>query len=305
MVEMFKMSTDLFKKIDNAVLDLQAAQSQTYEAPLQKLARLLDNSDDLRALNEKLVNNVDFDEFLRRSEDTVGGMSGSARLEWTNDDEKNLALQFLLIQKLAKHELDPVNFSYEFFYSGKKFTENIHNMVRSLIIPFVRDYKAYIQSHGNIKAELKMPVSNNKIFIVHGHDHGALQSVARYIEKQSFEAIILHEQANGGRTIIEKIEANSDVGFAIVLLTPDDTGKAKKEIEYSSRARQNVILELGYFIGKLGRDRVCALKSDELEIPTDFAGVVWTEMDKTEAWKFHLARELKAAGYPVDLNKLA
>lgn len=176
-------------------------------------------------------------------------------------------------------------------------------MVRSLIIPFWRDYKLYIQSHGETEVELRVSVSNNKIFIVHGHDNGALQSVARYLEKHKFEAIILHEQANSGRTIIEKIEANSDVGFAIVLLTPDDLGKANNEQELSPRARQNVILELGYFIGKLGRDRVCALKSAELEIPSDYVGVVWTEMDKAEAWKFHLAKELKAAGYNVDMNR--
>lgn len=297
------MSNDLFKKIDNTILDLQASQLQTYEACLQKLVRLLNHSD-LQPYNQKLTQNIDLDDFLKKSETTQGGMVGSARLLWTDDDEHNLALQYLLIQKLAIDEGFAVNFSYNYYYVSGKIINNIHNMARGLIIPFIRDYKVYIQSQGDTKVELKMPVSNNKIFIVHGHDHGALQSVARYIEKQSFEAIILHEQANGGRTIIEKIEANSDVGFAIVLLTPDDLGKAKDAADYSPRARQNVILELGYFIGKLGRDRVCALKSAELEIPSDYVGVVWTEMDKAGAWKFHLAKELKAAGYNIDMNKV-
>ncbi|MCH7328166.1 TIR domain-containing protein [Acinetobacter modestus] len=297
------MANDLFKKIDNTVLDLQASHFQTYEASLQKLARLL-NHPNLQVYNEKLVQDVDIEQFLQESEESERGMLGSARLEWTNDDEKNLALQYLLIQKLGTVDGYASTFSHYYFYANGKIINHVHNMVRNLIIPFVRDYKIYIQSHGETQVELKMSVSNNKIFIVHGHDHGALQSVARYLEKHKFEAIILHEQANSGRTIIEKIEVNSDVGFAIVLLTPDDLGKAKDANDYSPRARQNVILELGYFIGKLGRDRVCALKSAELEIPSDYVGVVWTEMDRTEAWKFHLAKELKAAGYNVDMNKV-
>lgn len=97
---------------------------------------------------------------------------------------------------------------------------------------------------------------------------------------------------------------NSDVGFAIALLTPDDVGRALSEVLERPRACQNVILELGYFIGKLGRERVCALKVAELEIPSDYVGVVWTEMDKHEAWKINLAKELKAAGYHIDMNKM-
>lgn len=296
------MTNDLFLKIDNAVLDLQASHSQTYESELQKLGRLL-NHGDLQVFNQKLIENLNLDEFLSKSDKTAGSFSGSAKLVWTDDDDVNLGVKFLMIQKMAKEDGFAWSFSHDYFNSGRKIIDNIHAMVRNLIIPFVRDYKTYIQSQGQTKVELKMPVYNNKIFIVHGHDYGAQQSVARYLEKHGFEAIILHEQANGGRTVIEKIEANSDVGFAVVLLTPDDVGKAKDAHDYSPRARQNVILELGYFIGKLGRDRVCALKSDDLEIPSDYVGVVWTEMDRAEAWKFHLAKELKAAGYDVDMNK--
>lgn len=297
------MTSDLLKKIDNTVLDLQASHFQTYEALLQKLARLLRYAE-LDCYNQKLIKNVNLDDFLQKSFKSQGGMIGSASLEWSDNDDENLALQYLLIQKFGNEEGYASNFSYTFYHSSGKIINYIHNMVRNLIIPFVRDYKQYIQSNGSTKLEVILPVSNNKIFIVHGHDHGALQNVARYLEKNAFQAIILHEQANSGRTIIEKIELNSDVGFAIVLLTPDDMGKSLSETDYRPRARQNVILELGYFIGKLGRERVCALKTAELEIPSDYVGVVWTEMDKHEAWKFHLAKELKAAGYHIDMNKI-
>ena len=146
-------------------------------------------------------------------------------------------------------------------------------------------------------------VLSQKVFIVHGHDDGARQTVARFIERIGFEAIILSEQANQGRTIIEKIEVHGDVAFAIVLLTPDDVGgKAAESLR--PRARQNVLLELGYFIAKLGRERVCTLAKGDLEIPTDFAGVVWEPLDDAGAWKQALARELNAAGYPIDWNKV-
>lgn len=295
------MTSDLLRKIDNTVLDLQASHYQTYEALLQKLARLL-RHDELQAYNEKLIHNVNLNDFLNNSFDTQSGMVGSACLEWTENDDENLALQYLLIQKFGNEESFAENFGYTFYHSSGKTINYIHSMVRSLIIPFVRDYKQYIQSSGSTKLEVILPVLNNKIFIVHGH--GALQTVARFLEKNDFEAIILHEQANNGRTIIEKIEKNSDVGFAVVLLTPDDIGRALSDLEDKPRARQNVILELGYFIGKLGRERVCALKTTELEIPSDFGGVVYTEMDRHEAWKFSLAKELKAAGYFIDMNKM-
>ena len=117
-----------------------------------------------------------------------------------------------------------------------------------------------------------------------------------------FVPIILHEQANRGGTVIEKIEAYGDVGFAVVLLTPDDEGSVKGGTS-EPRVRQNVLLELGYFLGRLGRDKVCALKRGTVEIPSDFAGVVWESMDGND-WKQALGRELEAAGHEIDWNKV-
>lgn len=145
------------------------------------------------------------------------------------------------------------------------------------------------------------PGSMTKIFIVHGHDGALQQSVARVIEKQGIEAVILSEQANQGRTIIEKFEANSDVGGAICLFTADDVGKAKDAASESPRARQNVVLETGYFMGKLGRKHVVILADSEIEIPSDLSGMVYTN---TTNWEVSLLKDLKAMGYEVDFNKL-
>lgn len=141
----------------------------------------------------------------------------------------------------------------------------------------------------------------DKVFIVHGHDNTLKQEVARIIEKQGLEAVILSEQANGGKTIIEKIEENSDVGAAICLFTGDDYGRAKDATSENLRARQNVVFEAGYFMGKLGRGNVILIASPDIEIPSDLQGVVYTNKDM---WQTDVLRELKAIGYNVDFNKL-
>ena len=145
--------------------------------------------------------------------------------------------------------------------------------------------------------------SSNKVFIVHGHAGEAREAVARFLDRLGFEPIILHEQANQGKTIIEKFEAHAGVGFAVILLTPDDVGGPSAS-EQKARARQNVMLELGYFIGRLGRGRVCALKAGDIEMPSDILGVVWTPYDASGAWKLGLAKELQAAKYSIDWNKV-
>ncbi len=141
----------------------------------------------------------------------------------------------------------------------------------------------------------------DKIFIVHGHDGELKQSVARIIEKQGIDAVILSEQANQGRTIIEKFEGYSDVSGAICLFTADDIGKAKSSLEDKYRARQNVVMETGYFMGKLGRNRIVILADSGIEMPSDLSGVVYSD---TANWQIDLLKELRAMGYNVDFNKL-
>jgi predicted nucleotide-binding protein len=158
---------------------------------------------------------------------------------------------------------------------------------------------------GNLQGGVAPRELSKRVFVVHGHDSGAKDSVARYVEKLGLEATILHEQPNSGRAVIEKFEDYSDVGFAIVLLTPDDIGGlVDRPDQLNPRARQNVIFELGYFVGRLSRSCVCALYKKGVEIPSDLSGVLFVEFDPGGAWRKDVARELVEAGLQVDRDAL-
>lgn len=160
------------------------------------------------------------------------------------------------------------------------------------------------------RTEMDLTSSPNKIFIVHGHDNEIKESVARFIEKIGLEAIILHEKPNrGSNSIFSKLKNNSDVTFAVVLLSGDDYGYSKEESAKSKklRARQNVIFELGYFLAHLGENKVYALKEDgvDFEMHSDFSGIVYGLYQRNNSnWKNQLSRELLAAGLRIDSNKL-
>jgi predicted nucleotide-binding protein len=143
--------------------------------------------------------------------------------------------------------------------------------------------------------------ASESVFVVHGHEEGPREAVGRFLEKIGLRPVILHEMANKGRSLLTKFsEEASDVGFAIVLMTPDDRGGANSGTQ-SARARQNVIFEMGFFIGKLGASRVASLVHKEVERPSDYDGIVYIPLETD--WRLPLCRELIAAGYSIDLNK--
>ena len=166
-------------------------------------------------------------------------------------------------------------------------------------------FKQYLEDmeDENESAEEIVSVNSDysKVFIVHGHNGELKEAVARVIERQGIKPIILSEQANRNATIIEKIEANSNVNSAICLFTSDDFGREKTESMDNPRARQNVVFETGYFIGKLGRENVVLVSDGNIEIPSDLQGVVYSNYNE---WKFQILKELKAIGYCIDYNKL-
>lgn len=293
---------DVFEQLRHATLDMQGADYQTYEKPLRRICKLL-SIPGLAETNRELTNGLTLEKFLCESQASGGGMVGSHRPSWPDDEKEQLGITLLLILKMGDEPDFLLDFAHTYFSSSSKHNAALRAIVGQLIIPFLRDYKAFVLNNGKPEPKVIMPKSN-KVFIVHGQDVAARETIARFIEQLGFDAVILHEQANRGGTIIEKIEANRDVGFAIVLLTPDDEGRRIGDSDLAPRVRQNVLLELGYFMAYLGRPNICALRRGDVDIPSDFAGVVWTDLDTAGAWKTSLGRELAAAGYSLDWNKV-
>jgi predicted nucleotide-binding protein len=294
------------EKVRNIITDMRRADSQSFDRHTDRLSRALRD----RALEEcvnELTAGLDLDAWLEAGNATQVGMVGSAKLKWPESEREELGLVILLAHRFAENQRAALEFAHTFYYSGAKFSTNLQHMVSQVFVPFERDFSAFVQRKLGVKDRSetvdRAPDYPRRVFLVHGHDSGVREAVARFLEQIDFEVIILHEQPNKGRTIIEKFEAHADAGFAVVLLTPDDYGRADKDKEEQPRARQNVILELGYFIGRLGRDRVVALKRGSVEIPSDVLGVVYTEFDDGAGWKQGLAKELEAANYQIDWKR--
>lgn len=171
----------------------------------------------------------------------------------------------------------------------------------------VKEAVSLIAKGENVK-EIENNVSKNKVFVVHGHDNIAKDLVAGFLSSHELKPIVLHRQADRGRTLIDKFEKHaSGVGYAVILFTPDDMGAKKPKRltenilkELRPRARQNVVFELGFFVGQLGRENVRVLHNKGVEILSDFAGVLYTQFNpKSDAWKIELHREISAAGLPI------
>ena len=171
-------------------------------------------------------------------------------------------------------------------------------------------YSVQGKNQDEIRAVLEgaVSVANKKVFVVYGHDDIAKLQLEALLRRWDLEPIILDQQASAGQTIIEKLEEyGSDVGYAIILATPDDEGKAKTETDYKSRVRQNVVLELGMFLAKLGREKVAILLKEtaNFEKPSDIQGLVYIPFqDRVDDVALNLIRELTRQGYSIDTAKL-
>lgn len=212
----------------------------------------------------------------------------------------------IFTEELEMIRLVPIEFGVLGTPGSKSDQYSVWNNGKKKLINLLNNMKFDIVSFSRTDAQISENFSKTlgkKIFIVHGHNNEMKEAVARLLENKKFEPIIFHEQANKGRTIIEKlIQEGNTVSFAIILLSGDDifqTTEGKKVV----RTRQNVILELGYFLGILGKERVFVLYStdNDFEMPSDFHGVLYTEYDKYGAWKTELCKELIAIGHYIQL----
>lgn len=198
------------------------------------------------------------------------------------------------------------SFSLSFFMGSTPDSEFIYACreglltTKGIFLTYLEEISLEYKESENIKT-MKLERTFNDVFIVHGHDGELREKVARLLEKQNIKPIILNEKLNRGATIIEKFEENSKVAAAIALFTTDDEGRKVGDSELKKRARQNVIFETGYLMGKIGRDNVILLSNDEIDIPSDLSGIVY--INKAE-WEIRVLKELRDTGYSIDLNKL-
>ena len=262
---------------------------------IERLSALRDAIDGLRGLD------ADSPEFLKWYED----VKGAFRYVFCDKSDQMKSFSNIKFRSDFSASIDEVNsrLARDAYMSGLK---ESYALIASLIeqIEVYSDDDGGPTQRGN-KGERIGQAASNQVFVVHGRDQGALAEVKQVLIQLGLDPVVLQDLPNQGRTIIEKFEDYAQVGFAVVICTPDDEGKlAQGDREPQPRVRQNVVFEWGYFIGELGRARVCALIKGEVEIPSDYAGVLYVEMDGNGAWKLRLARELKQAQYAVDANKL-
>ncbi len=257
----------------------------------EKMSELLTQARSLLQ-NHVTSSDMDFKKWHLRTEKFLKAAFGEESDEFKRFNARNFS-PIMLSSSMDKHER---HILYE-----KACTDDLNNTIS--------DFDVYLEceddEEDNEMNQNKHDVEKNhpfdKVFVVHGHDGELKLEVARLLEKQNIQAVILSEQANQGKTIIEKIENYSDVGAAIILFTCDDLGRAKEAKDDKSRARQNVIFEAGYFMGLLGRDRTIIIHEEGIEIPSDLNGLVYTDKGN---WEINICKELKAIGFSVDMNKL-
>jgi predicted nucleotide-binding protein len=191
---------------------------------------------------------------------------------------------------------------------------DVQNKIRRLVSVAERvrlfDEAAMVRSAASsIRSSPERQGAAESIFIVHGRDDALKHAVHGFLRQVTeLEPTVLHDQPNAGRTLIEKFEGEGGgATFAVVLLTGDDVGRlndADDSIALERRARQNVVFELGFFVGLLGRPRVAVIYEEGVTIPSDIEGLAYIPYDERGAWRMLLARELKAAGIGVDANRM-
>lgn len=188
------------------------------------------------------------------------------------------------------------NFSFELFNEGSV-SENISQLNRTFLGYFIEALNDIANANPEVDIEKPKKIDGDVVFIIHGHDNELKNEVLLLLKRAGVNAIVLHEQADKGRTIIDKlIEESNNAGYAVALLTPDDLTE-----NGNTRARQNVILEIGYFIGIVGKERLRMVVKSNIEIPSDLGGILYEKYDAQGAWKIKLLKEIQAVGIYVDI----
>lgn len=223
-------------------------------------------------------------------------VSNSWKLPDNYNDAK--ALSYFLYKNAAKENENGTK-TVRYLFSEDKYKDKIHQFNKVFLLYFcvVVDEILKYEKKVNIKSSLVDEPS--KVFLIHGHDINLLREVQLLLNRANIKVIVLAECSDMGRVIIDKlIEEGKGAEYAIALLSPDDLMK-----DYSIRARQNVILEIGYFLGKLGKEKVRMLKKGNVEIPSDLKGILYTDYNNS-GWQLNILKEMQAVGLKIDLNNV-
>jgi predicted nucleotide-binding protein len=247
--------------------------------------------------------------------------SNPAFVAWKRDTE--IAISHIFGQH-SRHNADFANIEYGYGLTDSqrtvedklaKYKSGLHHAA-AILQSMMQEIKEYwdddMSSSSSAIArqteEGQAKSATRDVFVVHGHDDAFKQTVTRVLHQLDLNPVILHEKPDQGKSIIEKHSDYADVSFAVALFTPDDLGEAKERVkaveDLRDRAGQNVVFELGYFIGRLGRSNAVALVKGHIEFPSDYSGVIYIPVDEAGSWRFTLVRELRAAGFDVDANRL-
>lgn len=203
-----------------------------------------------------------------------------------------------IYRRIAEKGRDGYNLAFNYFPSKYGDINDKISTFNNQLLPFLAEGLNDIINANPDFEESPKKVAGNTVFIIHGHDGHLKTEVQLLLHRAGVNNIVLHEQADKGRNIIEKlIEETNSANYAIALLSPDDI-----LADGAKGARQNVILEIGYFLGKLGKSRVRLLKKGDVEIPSDLSGILYENYDESGSWKIKICKELQAVGIFVDLE---
>lgn len=252
-------------------------------------------------LNQEIKDNLIYEKYILGCEKWKDWPNEERHWSLPTNFEDAKSLVFALYKKIAEEGEDGYSLPMNLITSNRNISDSVREFNTLFLGYFEQALEEILNANPEIETGKVHKVSGNTVFIIHGHDNAIKTEVQLLLTRAGVFNIVLHEQPDKGRSIIDKlVEESNSSNYAIALLSPDD-----KTFEGNLRARQNVILEIGYFIGRLGKERVRILRKGETEIPSDLSGILYENYDEVGAWKMKLCKELIAVGIYVDIEMIA
>lgn len=283
------------ERIKFLIQQIQNSEFRTFRSTVSQLFTYLDSEVKDNPIYEKYESERSKWENWPNSEETSFS-HGQWDLPDNLEDAKSLA--FGIYKSVAENNKNWVDsFAFRLFRQ-KPLGDNFYRLNNMFLGYFIQVLEEIINANPEIEDNSPKTLKGKTAFIIHGHDNELKTEVQLLLKRAGVSSLVLHEQADKGRTIIDKlIDETRIAGYAIALLTPDDLTN-----DGSNRARQNVILEIGYFLGLLGKERIRMIVKGAIEIPSDLQGILYEKHDSNGAWKIKLLKELQAVGIYVDIQ---